>query len=87
MPKKRKEFVRQPSQWGLYKWSPNTKNPERNKRVRKQNLLNKEGKRFCDAKPGSTNGEDWFTGYVYEETMDNNGIKHRYAYVECGYVE
>lgn len=84
---KKREFVRQPVKWGLYKWSPDTKNPQKEKGLGQQNLLNKKGKKFCNAKPGTTKTEDWFTGYVYKQVIDNKGVKHRYAYVECGYVE
>lgn len=83
----KREFVRKPHQWGIYKWSPSKADIDKKKRRGERNLLNKKGKNFCDAKAHSKNGEDWFTTYCYNQTIDNNGIKHRYAYVACGYVE
>lgn len=62
----------------LYKWEPIPADKKRTGR---------EGKRptFCTATPGSQ-GEDWNCNYVYDLTVIN-GQQHRFAYVECDYVQ
>lgn len=40
---------------------------------------------FCNATPNSQ-GEDWFTKYVYEIASVNQ-VQKRLAYVECDYVQ
>lgn len=82
-----REFKRKPYAWGLYKWRPFPSDQSKDKGVSKKTLLNKKGEMFCDAKAHTKLGEDWFTSYVYDEEMDGQGIKHRYAYVACGYIE
>lgn len=74
----KKIFTRKPYNSFLYKWSPETsivKKP-REEKLRAQ---------FCDAIKFSQ-GEDWNVTYVYD-LVYNNGAYHRYAYVECDYVE
>lgn len=84
----KKEFTRKPRAWGgIYKWSPDSPDYKKEKGKGNKNLLNKEGKKFCNAKPHTTNTEDWFVTYVYDEVIDNQGVKHRYAYVACNYVQ
>jgi len=63
----------------LYKWAPIPNLPNKNGQ--------KGGKQpfFCTAPPGSQ-GEDWITGYMYTLVV-TNGQQHKYAYVECGYVQ
>lgn len=62
----------------LYKWSPIPvdKNRKRNEGSKQY---------YCDATAGSQ-GEDWIVGYTYNLVV-TNGQQHRYAYVECDYVQ
>lgn len=46
---------------------------------------NANGGLFCNATPNSQ-GEDWFTKYVYEIASVNQ-VQKRLAYVECDYVQ
>jgi hypothetical protein len=81
--KGRKIFIRKP----LYLWTPFD---DQKKNINKINYKNNSTKNnfieFCDAKP-NTNGEDWFTTYVYDIFVDQKSIQHKYAYVECDYVK
>lgn len=74
--KGRQTLARKGGDKGLYKWTPFTDD----KKVRKRGQTNF----YCTATPNS-NGEDWIVTYVYELTVEN-GVQHRYAYVECDYV-
>lgn len=82
-----REFKRKPYSATLYKWKVIEADPNKERRVGNENLMNKKRERFCDAEKGNKFGEDWFTTYVYNEVIDNKGIKHRYAYVACDYVK
>lgn len=75
-----KAFTRKPYDKFLYTWNPKSDLSKKGARPR-------VGVRapFCDAKPFSQ-GEDFFTTYVYEFLIID-GIEHRYAYVECDYVQ
>jgi hypothetical protein len=73
-----KIFARKSSQNSLYKWAPQTS-------LTDKQLKNATPTLSCTATPGS-NGQDFLTDYVYTSTYIN-GIEHRYAYVECGYVQ
>lgn len=84
----KKEFTRKPYSWGLYKWSPIDADVDKSKPQGERRLNSKGRERFCNANPyNGVQGEDWFVTYVYKETTDSNGVNHRYAYVDCGYVE
>jgi hypothetical protein len=58
--------------------------PQPNDLTKKTNDLT-SGSPFCDATPNSQ-GEDWFTKYVYEIASVNQ-VQKRLAYVECDYVQ
>lgn len=73
-------FYRLPNEKFIYKWSPSTYDPK----TKIKGISNK--KVLCTATPGSQ-GEDFSTGYVYFLTYLPDNIEHRYAYVECDYVE
>lgn len=83
-----RKFKRKPYSWGgVYKWEVTQYMPEKGGKEPEKTLLSKTRDKFCDAEKGDKFGEDWFTDYVYDEVMDNKGIKHRYAYVACDYVK
>jgi len=69
----------------MYSWSPGC--PDFTKKKRTQNINNSNHSRilYCSAIAGSQ-GEDWFTTYVYSLGFVNN-IQSHFAYVECDYVE
>ena len=76
---RRDSFVRKPTSNGfIYRWKPED---ELKKKVRK----NPPPKVGCDATP-SSQGEDYIVTFVYE-TVNNNGVLSRIAYVACDYVE
>jgi len=76
----KKVFSCKPYSSFLYTWSPDT---EINKN--KSNSVDKlKTPSYCNAVT-SSQGEDWVVTYVYDKTFD--GIYHRWAYVECDYVE
>jgi hypothetical protein len=75
----RKEFTRKPHTGGqLYRWKPETDVIKKGKTA----VPKKVG---CDATP-SSQGIDNDVTYVYE-TVNNNGVLSRIAYVACDYVE
>lgn len=73
-------YYRLPNEKFIYKWSPTPYEPK----TRLKSTSNK--KVLCTATPGSQ-GEDFTTGYVYFLSYIPNNVEHRYAYVECDYVE
>jgi hypothetical protein len=73
-------FYRLPNEKFIYKWSPQPYEPKK-RTGGKGNM-----KIPCTATPGSQ-GEDFVTTYVYKLQYSPNGDEHRYAYVECDYVE
>jgi len=76
----KKVFVRKPYDKFLYKWSPDTDVTKSTiGRIDKLKTQN-----YCNAVT-SSQGEDWVVTYVYDTTFD--GVYHRWAYVECDYVE
>jgi hypothetical protein len=77
---KKGPFYRLPNEKFIYKWSPQPYDPK----TKTKSGSNK--KVLCDAPPGSQ-GEDFNTTYVYKLSYIPNNVEHRYAYVECDYVE
>lgn len=77
---KKGPFYRLPNEKYIYKWSPQPFEP-------KKKLSGKSNKKItCDAEPDSQ-GEDFNTTYVYYLTYIPDNVEHRFAYVECNYVE
>jgi hypothetical protein len=72
-------FYRLPNEKFIYKWTPSTYDGKKLKNINHKKIL-------CTATAGSQ-GEDFVTGYVYFLTYLPNNVEHRYAYVECDYVE
>lgn len=86
--KQKKVFTRKPYDKSLYKWQVQT---DINDKTQAQKKLAKAGLGSqapftCNASAFSVNGEDWTVTHVYELVVID-GVQHRYAYVECGYVE
>lgn len=72
-------FTRKPHNGFLYKWSPG------------KNEVNKTSNKKISSPIGCTaiansQGQDYNTTYVYDSEIIN-GEEHKFAYVECGYVE
>jgi hypothetical protein len=77
---KKGPFYRLPNEKFIYKWTPKEYDP-------KTKLIGKSNKKvLCTAEPGSQ-GEDFITTYVYKLSYIPNNVEHKYAYVECDYVE
>lgn len=76
----KKIFVRKPYDKFLYKWSPDTEITKKTD-VKLDKLKTPF---YCNAVT-SSQGEDWVVTYVYDSVFD--GVYHRWAYVECDYVE
>lgn len=73
----RKNRYARKSYGSVYRWSPD-------RSIKKTGSVRNDFTLGCSAVPGSL-GEDWDTSYVYDvEVID--GITHKIAYVECGYV-
>lgn len=77
---KKGPYYRLPNEKFIYKWSP----PTYESKTRLKSIDNR--KVICTATPGSQ-GEDFGTGYVYFLSFVPNNVEHRYAYVECDYVQ
>jgi hypothetical protein len=77
--KEKQVFTRKPYTGFLYKWSPETNI------IKKMTHYTTGLPTGCKAKPFSQ-GEDYQTTYVYDFQIIN-GEEHRFAYVECGYVQ
>jgi hypothetical protein len=77
---KKGPFYRLPVEKFVYKWTPQPFEP-------KTKVSGKSNKKIlCTAVPNSQ-GEDFVTEYVYKLTYKPDNMEHKYAYVECNYVE
>ena len=73
-------FYRLPNEKFVYKWTPQSYGEKSRTKSKSNNQV------LCTAEPGSQ-GEDFITGYVYKLSYLPDNVEHRYAYVECDYVQ
>ena len=79
-------FTRKSYNNQLYKWSPIPFNKKINKTLTQVKSKGPAPTPIsCTALPGSQ-GEDFTETYVYDLVIIG-GVEHRYAYVECDYVQ